>query len=489
MKAFGWASHLKAHVKTVHQGIKGYKCEVCGKAFAKKADVSRHKKQVHDINDYKCDVCSKTFGWGSHLRTHIKTVHNGIKNYQCNYCAKTFGTAYNLKQHIKSVHDKIFEQCETCGKVFHALAQLKRHIQSVHSDGEKVKSKKYLCDLCGKDFYSGYSRKLHIKTVHEKIKEFKCQYCDKEFGQKHDLFRHSKLVHDADELSKEEIDKLRHRKPNSDFFTKDDSNFINKIKSKETVPVTLLPPPPLEKLTVEELGTQNTIVDDEDPPAPPPALLPLPDNLLPLPDNLKQDPEIPEEENQNGFDNSDEVPVSLDQDWKNESSTIEVKEEVFEEEEELNDFDNVSIHSPCILQIKKSETPEDDFYVDFDGAPINCDVEIHSNSEDYEMKDEQYYSDHEYKEEEIDINKPSKIDSEIEVTMATENCKNCRKSFPLNSILKHLSHVKTCRASYDENEFRSLEERCKPDVTKGKTNITYFCKIFLSFDFYWCNIN
>ena len=54
---------------------------------------------------------------------------------------------------------------------------------------------------------------------------------------------------------------------------------------------------------------------------------------------------------------------------------------------------------------------------------------------------------------------------ETEVT-----CKDCKKAFPLKSILRHLNNARSkrkCKKQYSEQEYESLNERCQ-QRHKGK---------------------
>ena len=50
-----------------------------------------------------CQLCSKTFGYSSHLRRHMKSVHEG-RRFKCNYCDHTATQRVHLRIHIKSKH-------------------------------------------------------------------------------------------------------------------------------------------------------------------------------------------------------------------------------------------------------------------------------------------------------------------------------------------------------------------------------------------------
>ena len=52
---------------------------------------------------FSCDECSKTFNYSSHLRRHMKSVHEGLR-FQCNFCDHTASQRVHLRLHIQSKH-------------------------------------------------------------------------------------------------------------------------------------------------------------------------------------------------------------------------------------------------------------------------------------------------------------------------------------------------------------------------------------------------
>ena len=53
---------------------------------------------------HACVCCPAAFGWASHLRTHVRTVHEKRRDYLCPHCTAAFGQATNLKVHIRMLH-------------------------------------------------------------------------------------------------------------------------------------------------------------------------------------------------------------------------------------------------------------------------------------------------------------------------------------------------------------------------------------------------
>ena len=170
-----------------------HKCEVCGIVFDKLSHLRTHIKSVHDGKiEYKCDRCDKTFGKTSKLKYHVKTVHEGIKEHKCELCGKCFGLLCHLKTHIKTIHEKQKDyKCQTCGKAYSRLEHLKIHIRSVHE-----KKKDHKCEFCGKEFCDMSNFKRHIKDIHEREKQHKCKHCGKGFARLEHLKGHIKSVHE-----------------------------------------------------------------------------------------------------------------------------------------------------------------------------------------------------------------------------------------------------------------------------------------------------
>ena len=61
----------------VHEGLKKYNCNKCGKYFGRAGDLKRHNKTIHEgLKNFKCHKCDKSFGQSYHLKRH-QTVHEG----------------------------------------------------------------------------------------------------------------------------------------------------------------------------------------------------------------------------------------------------------------------------------------------------------------------------------------------------------------------------------------------------------------------------
>ena len=100
--------NLKRHILGVHEGYKGYKCDLCGMSFGYSSVLHTHKKShfkdpKEDDRPYICESCGKAFARKNDLTRHNYTVHEGHRDYKCDNCGKFFSTKGCLKTHIQIV--------------------------------------------------------------------------------------------------------------------------------------------------------------------------------------------------------------------------------------------------------------------------------------------------------------------------------------------------------------------------------------------------
>ena len=182
---------LKKHKKDVHNEVKKFNCEQCGKFVANAKVLKDHIQTVHEgRKDHKCQYCNKDFGLKKNLDIHVQAIHEGAQHI-CENCGKAFPRKYDLKKHIKTVHlgQKNYK-CEFCGKSYGHSSVLVNHIRGVHE-----KKQNYICDICGGKFNRPPDLYKHVKSVHEKIKPYKCDSCGKEYGKIAYLRNHKSTAH------------------------------------------------------------------------------------------------------------------------------------------------------------------------------------------------------------------------------------------------------------------------------------------------------
>ncbi|CAB4063532.1 KRAB [Lepeophtheirus salmonis] len=158
-----------------------------------------YSKHSNNPEKYQCHLCDKSYMNKTFLTNHIDVIHNGLKLFCCQICGKTCSSAHNLKLH-ENLHEetlihkdqeelKLLE-CEECGKTFRISKDLRAHIKVVHKQ-----IKDFKCDICDKAFSFRTHLKRHKQTIHDESCEYKCHVCSVLFFQKPSLRKHLEKVH------------------------------------------------------------------------------------------------------------------------------------------------------------------------------------------------------------------------------------------------------------------------------------------------------
>jgi hypothetical protein len=184
--------HATEMVRMAESGERKNVCQVCGKGFTTKANLSRHSSVHSKARPFKCvDRCNKSYTTSSHVSQHKKAAHEGVK-YECDECGRRFGDKSNMVKHYKNVHleEKHFK-CSKCGVQFGLKQNLVQHMKTVH---EKVRA--FKCEHCGKSFGFASDRKKHIEGVHFNVR-YPCTWpeCYWTTNQKSQVKYHRRRAH------------------------------------------------------------------------------------------------------------------------------------------------------------------------------------------------------------------------------------------------------------------------------------------------------
>ncbi|XP_071452318.1 zinc finger protein 420-like isoform X2 [Hetaerina americana] len=166
---------------------KTFKCDECGKVFAKNSNYKQHLG-IHfvDLQRYQCKICGQSFAWKSTLNKHMSNAHQTgpAPKFNCGFCSKEYTTSSQVQEHIKRDHFKERPHtCTECHKNFYKKYDLKVHLRT------HTKEKPYICGACGKAFYH-LSHIIRHERIHTGERPYKCDDCGREFNQSSTLKTH-----------------------------------------------------------------------------------------------------------------------------------------------------------------------------------------------------------------------------------------------------------------------------------------------------------
>ncbi|XP_034481647.1 zinc finger protein 14 homolog [Drosophila innubila] len=268
-KGFHINSALKNHLLR-HAGIKNYVCPYCGVGKTTRQEWSKHILTHTQEKMFKCQNCEHATHTRRALDNHVKIVHEKIRNYACQYCGKTFGKSHACKIHEMTHTGEKRCECKVCGKKFLYTESLTKHLKiheksveraietyrqrqmelgdageeqpsgnvddqaadqllkvcaasvaTIPKDPRRVervdlsqlagtvvnpipsiqlttnpagnlvqKEGLHLCPGCQQGFNNLGNMKRHYKSVHEKVKDFECRYCSRRFANSQSLKQH-----------------------------------------------------------------------------------------------------------------------------------------------------------------------------------------------------------------------------------------------------------------------------------------------------------
>eukprot|EP00099_Drosophila_melanogaster_P022496 NP_649983.2 uncharacterized protein Dmel_CG6254 [Drosophila melanogaster] len=182
-------THVRAKPKTDNC------CPHCEKRFTTSGTLKRHIEGIHNqIKPYVCDLCGKSFNYITGLKDH-KLVHTDECPFECPVCKRGFKNNARLKIHLDTHSAEIYE-CTVCGLKLKTRRTFNKH-KLVHSDTRQFK-----CEVCGSAFKRSKTLKAHL-ILHTGIRPYKCNFCGRDFANGSNCRSHKRQAHPK-ELAEEE---------------------------------------------------------------------------------------------------------------------------------------------------------------------------------------------------------------------------------------------------------------------------------------------
>ncbi|EDV94729.1 zinc finger protein weckle [Drosophila grimshawi] len=159
-KQFTTAGALKRHIMCIHENVKPYICDCCGKGMKTITALNEHKLVHTDECPFECTVCHRRFKNKARLKIHSDTHTND--SYECNICGLKLNTRRTLNMHQLVHTDAKQYKCDVCGAAFKRGKTLKAHL-ILHTG-----IRPYKCNFCGRDFSNGSNCRMHKRKTHPK---------------------------------------------------------------------------------------------------------------------------------------------------------------------------------------------------------------------------------------------------------------------------------------------------------------------------------
>lgn len=185
-EVFSYLDYLEH--KKVH-GKKRYQCDICEKWFEHNYVLTKHKETHLNLERVECETCHNTFKSDQILQRHIQLTHQNILVAFCELCGKGFKLRSDLTSHLRSHSDERNYSCEICDKKFKTNTNLHKH-KRTHLPKEERPG--HVCEICSKISFSSGSHKNHMRT-HTGETPFQCKICPMKFSQYASLHRHQNV--------------------------------------------------------------------------------------------------------------------------------------------------------------------------------------------------------------------------------------------------------------------------------------------------------
>ena len=94
--AYNSQKNLQLHIKSAHGGMKPANLDSRLQDPDNEDDIDLESSLPVEVsinlgkNNFQCPLCEKSYSSKRNLQLHIKSIHEGVKSYRCSYCPKSF---------------------------------------------------------------------------------------------------------------------------------------------------------------------------------------------------------------------------------------------------------------------------------------------------------------------------------------------------------------------------------------------------------------
>eukprot|EP00347_Sterkiella_histriomuscorum_P014231 403361671 len=97
------------HYLTTHMNLKRFDCQICGRKFSERSNLTVHMRIHYNMKPFQCLHCKKSFCSKGNFNDHMRR-HYGIRLFQCQFCTQKYFRKHQLDEHLNAKHNLASEE-------------------------------------------------------------------------------------------------------------------------------------------------------------------------------------------------------------------------------------------------------------------------------------------------------------------------------------------------------------------------------------------